>query len=371
VSPATGVKSGDKPDPLRLSPDSVRCRVDVRRWTLPLAFAAILLMSCGHTEPFVTGNYGAVGPLTGAQAGQLTLFGGGPGRWLADGRGILYRNNGGCFAVLPAGGGSAIWVRCESREPVIRDSAHWTEKPALAPDGRLIYTGCVGRKDYPYPVGFHCELWLTDSATGLLVRRKLLTLYHDVVGRPTVGPDEVNMVGEVAWSGQDEFVARGQNLSPNGTTTDLRLVRGTITATGASLGAISGTERARVWSLVGNTPRIVFTRDALTLESASITGSGAQVLVTLVGINNRSIQDISCPGSKCLILTQETTPAREVLSSLWIVDLSDNSVLLLRTFSAEIIAAQWSPVSTDLLTTQRVPSSLVYSALFLIRGLLP
>jgi hypothetical protein len=118
---------------------------DLRR--LALAGGALLVLACGHTEPFSTPPYGTNQPFDPTPPVRLTLNTGqdrGPS-WLPDGSGILYSaqqpgrpDADVCLAELPPDGGSQRRLVCD----LTRADAELTnafESPAAAADGRLAF----------------------------------------------------------------------------------------------------------------------------------------------------------------------------------------------------------------------------------------
>ena len=109
------------------------------------AFAvSVLLVACGHTEPFQLGDYGSAGPLAGGNPTRLTYN---PGqdlqpKWLADGS-ILYTaerwdrvDHDRCLAFLPAAGGAISRYVC--RTTAADDSINVFEDVALRGDS-IVY----------------------------------------------------------------------------------------------------------------------------------------------------------------------------------------------------------------------------------------
>ncbi len=106
----------------------------------------VLLLGCGHTEPFATPPNGTEEPFDPTPPIRLTLSAGADRSpaWLPDGSGILYAaqdlgrtDRDVCLAQLPPGGGRQTMVWCDL--PV---GEGWTDgllSPAAAPDGRLAY----------------------------------------------------------------------------------------------------------------------------------------------------------------------------------------------------------------------------------------
>lgn len=124
-------------------PESLVARPDLRRMFAPL----LLLLGCGHTEPFASIPSGTDQPFDATPPIRLTLNQG-PDRgatWLPDGSGILYsaqqlgrRDRDVCFAVLPPTGGRQRQMTCDL-SPAGRNLTDALESFAAAPDGRLAF----------------------------------------------------------------------------------------------------------------------------------------------------------------------------------------------------------------------------------------
>ena len=124
---------------------------DPRKLFVPLAL--LLLVGCGHTEPFGSAPTGSDQPFDPTPPVRLTLNVG-PDRgatWLPDGSGILYsaqqlgrRDHDVCLAFIPPGGGSQRQLTCDLT-PTGVDSTDATESPSPAPDGRLAFVALGSR----------------------------------------------------------------------------------------------------------------------------------------------------------------------------------------------------------------------------------
>jgi hypothetical protein len=108
--------------------------------------AILLLLGCGHTEPFSTPPSGTDQPFDPTPPVQLTrnLGADRSPTWLPDGSAILYAtqelgrdDRDVCLAQLPPGGGRQTMLWCD-----VPAGPGWTDgllSPAAAPDGRLAY----------------------------------------------------------------------------------------------------------------------------------------------------------------------------------------------------------------------------------------
>ncbi|HEU4680198.1 MAG TPA: hypothetical protein VFS51_00550 [Gemmatimonadales bacterium] len=126
-------------------PEAVAVEPDPRKLLVPLLM--LLLVGCGHTEPFGSPSPGTDQPFDPTPPVRLTLNLG-PDRgaaWLPDGSGILYSgqqlgrsDQDVCLALLPPGGGRQLQATCDltAEGRNLRDAL---ESPAPAVDGRLAF----------------------------------------------------------------------------------------------------------------------------------------------------------------------------------------------------------------------------------------
>lgn len=114
---------------------------------LAVVGTAILVIACGHTDPFDAPPYGSNQPFDATPPARLTLNTG-PDRsatWLPDGSGILYsaqqleRNDGDvCFAELPPTGGSQRRLVCDL-PPARAGERNAAESPAASAGGQVAF----------------------------------------------------------------------------------------------------------------------------------------------------------------------------------------------------------------------------------------
>jgi hypothetical protein len=107
----------------------------------------LLLLGCGHTEPFGSPPSGNDGPFDPTPPVRLTLNRG-PDRgaaWLPDGSGIVYSaqqlgriDHDVCLALMPSGGGTQRQLTC-NLTPTGGDSTDAVEAPAPGSDRRLAF----------------------------------------------------------------------------------------------------------------------------------------------------------------------------------------------------------------------------------------
>jgi hypothetical protein len=134
-------------------PDSPAVRPDHRKLFAPLAL--LLLLGCGHTEPFATPPAGTDQPFDPTPPVRLTLNQG-PDRgasWLPDGSGILYSaqqlgrdDNDVCLALIPPRGGTQRRLTCDTT-PGGGDSTDAFESPAASSSGSLAVVTLGSRID--------------------------------------------------------------------------------------------------------------------------------------------------------------------------------------------------------------------------------
>ncbi len=343
--------------------------------SLRYASLALLIVACSHSEPFVLGSYRETGPLVPGPEARIA----GGGSWTEDGGGILFVA--GCYgypsfeqrkyypynivdiigiAMLPASGGSVVWERCELGYPFIGsvDSVARFTAAALGKGGSLLFVEFVGPRptctacDY-YAIFYHSELYLADSGQPLNTRRKLATLFRESVGHPVVPPEAINQLTRLAWVGKDTFVAEASNLNPNRISTPLGLARGLVTADSALLTVIPGTANTHRWSVAEAGVAVVFSEDSLTLQRVPFAGGTVTALAAIPAGGRRHIDDVSCRGDLCLVLSSEdTTTATGQLkrvSAFWTVSVATGTVALLRADQKLYSSAKLSPTSNVVL----------------------
>ncbi len=332
-----------------------------------------MLTACDHSPTYLPTSYGAVGPFrTIDGVSQLTTGGASSGTWTADGQGILGLMVGGvpglkCMGILPPGGGSATWNRCPVW-PRVRadiDSAYAIVAPTLGATGRLLYVGAIGplqkpSQNYPFPVGWHAQLFVVDTSEPFTSRRPVATLYHDHLGISAFPPDEVSWLERIHWIGRDSFVALGENLSPNSTITPLHVVLGVIGTSAATMTPIPGTTGARLLSVAESGKTLVYLGDQLNIAQVPITGGEPQVIVALPAAPQRSVLDISCQHAACLLLTHEATGA-----NLWAVSSTGEGLRVVRSFTGS------SPSSAALAPGTGDVVMQMNGQFYLLQGLLP
>jgi hypothetical protein len=173
---------------------------------LALAGGALLVLACGHTEPFSTPPYGTTQPFDPTPPVQLTLNTG-PDRgasWLPDGSGILYSaqqstrsDHDVCLAELPPDGGTQRRLVCDLSSGDLGQTNVF-ESPAAGADGRLAFVKASGLVGNPNP-----------SSEALAVAPTLDALNAVEVQRiPYTLPGELTHSGitQIRWLGENRLV---------------------------------------------------------------------------------------------------------------------------------------------------------------------
>jgi hypothetical protein len=166
-------------------PDSPAVRPDHKKVFAPLAL--VLLLGCGHTEPFATPPTGTDQPFDPSPPVRLTLNQG-PDRgasWLPDGSGILYStqqlgrvDHDVCLALIPPGGGTQRRLTCDLT-PTGGTSTDAIESPAPSSSGRLAFVALGSHINaIPYSSGSIAIGPLDDPAA----RTRLQALPYTVAG---------------------------------------------------------------------------------------------------------------------------------------------------------------------------------------------
>lgn len=339
-----------------------------------LAPALLLLAAaCGHSDPFEATPTLVDGPFSEAAPVRLTYnsFTDSAASLTEDGSAILYLYSAGgngdrCIGVLPRGGGTQRWRLCDDR-PERADSAKSFSAPALGADGRLLYLQALSRRGRQTPDV--TTLWLADSARPF-VRRALLSLPASVDG------SGVSWLTEAVWTGPSSFVARAGLLNvaqgctgcPYDTTiTASRLVRGTITSTGAALTPIPGGEGATVWSLAEAGATLV-TVSAGTVVRLPAAG-GTPTLVAAIP-RSGAVTGLHCAGSDCVMTQLVVRPLPAVGTDTWFyrVRLNPAGIESLRLETGNWAGPRLLPTGGDVVVQSSTGPS---RDLYLFKGLLP
>jgi hypothetical protein len=173
---------------------------------LALAGGALLVLACGHTDPFSTPPYGTTQPFDPTPPVRLTLNDG-PDRdasWLPDGSGILYSAQqlgrpdfDVCLAELPSEGGTQRQLVCD----LSLSDANLTntfQSPVAAADGRLAFVKTSGSVN-----GFNPSAEALAIAPGLdgANATNVLRIPYTLPSEPTHGG-----IAQVRWLREDALV---------------------------------------------------------------------------------------------------------------------------------------------------------------------
>ena len=271
----------------------------------------VLLAACDHSAPFTPAPILPLGPKDATPPVHLTFN---PATdyaptWTEDGKGILYnfaqqnRSDGDrCLGLLPADGGTRLWTLCDDRA-THADSSDSFGAAALGTDGRLLYLESSARKGKEAPD--NTVLWLADTAAPFN-RRALITF-------PSfVGDSIISWMSDVQWTGPNEFIALAQRLEvfqlflrrieSDTVLWGQAVVRGTISATGAALRIIPGTEGFAWYALAeGGNTIVLARRYGLSLQRVPISGGIPTLVADIPPDSNRHILGLTCRGETCLV----------------------------------------------------------------------
>ena len=338
-----------------------------RHWTA--AVLAILTIACGHSEPF-DATVPTVGPSGVGPDVRLTFNSNQDywPTWTADGQGILYafipvgsNPEHRCIGLLPAAGGGGKWQLCDDRATQT-DSVSSFPAFALSSDGRLLYVQAVARRGPGSTAPAHVTLFLADTAHPFK-RQALLSLPTAIAGM-TVG-----WLSDIVWTGSTTFIALAQDF---GAAQHCRgciaidtlflpgaVVRGTVSASGATLQLVAGTAGATSYALAENGATIAFTlRDDRRLLKVPATGGAITTVATVTPAGNAQLLGVSCRGSTCIVAADPVTltaidggPTLAAITAgpfeLRGVSLTTGAVQVLRTATGILATPQISPLSGD------------------------
>jgi hypothetical protein len=341
----------------------------MNRRCLTAVATAVSLIACSHTE-LVDATVPAVGPSGAGPDVRLTYNGNQDywPIWTADGKGILYafipvgsNPEHRCIGLLPAAGGSAIWQLCDNRA-VAQDSINSFPAYALGSDGQLLYVEAVSRVGPGSTAPSHVTLFLADTANPFK-RQALLNL------PTTVGTTPVSWLSDLAWTSPTTFVALAQDFTAalhclgcsalDSIFPGAAVVRGTITATGATLQVVTGTDGATGYALAEGASSIAFTlRNDRRLFKVPAAGGAVTTAATVTAISSAELIGVSCKGSTCVVATDpvslsaidggvgfpSTGPGPFELRG---VSLATGVVQVLRATSSLVATPQISPVTGD------------------------
>jgi len=280
---------------------------------------------CTHTDPASVVTPPPEGPFTNASPAQLTFNSGRDElpSFTQDGLGILYSfqvsnrtDRDRCVGLLPAEGGSRRFTLCESRRG-FNDSTDNLAASALSSAGALLYVASTSRTNAQLPGT--TRLTLSDTSEGASTRT-LITM------PVRAGSLLVDWLVDIRWIGPANFVALGQQFTvmprcPGCAQRDtifipIAVVRGEITALGATLTPVLGTEGAVAYGLAAPGNDIVFRTNQVALQRVALEGG---LPVVAIGVPppetslppgaTRMIVDHDCQGGKCAVLTITQIPS--------------------------------------------------------------
>ncbi|MEO5826704.1 MAG: hypothetical protein ABIR59_12510 [Gemmatimonadales bacterium] len=338
---------------------------------------AALSAGCTHSDPpsFVApppdGTFNATSPVRLTYNPAMDT----DGSFSEDGKFIVYtysvagrRDRDRCLGIIPAGGGTRLFERCETRL-AYNDSSDTYTSGALAADGRLLYLRVTSRIATQVPAGPGLYLAPSPDAPGQL----LLTLPL------AVGGQTATWLSDIRWTGTGSFTALAQQITvvprcPGCSLRDTVLVplfvaAGTISGSAAALQPISGTDGAIAYAVSSNGTQILFTRGATTLELVSASGGASSTVATIpVG----QITGLGCARDVCVVSARldEFNPFGVPITSwgLFSVPFSGGPLIQrARSESAVWTRPRVSPSSTDILVQAELGST---RDLYLFRGLL-
>lgn len=309
----------------------------------------VLLSGCGHSEPFTSASEGAVGPLRSAPWPVLTVGGGTDPHWSSDERGIVYviprrpvlsppdppgffpsptSERSQCLALLPAGGGSALWQRCHF---AIESAGFVAIYPtaAVSPAGRMAYVEAAKRRGLKFPVSSRVDLWVGDTSQATSLRR-VSTLYRDSIGISSTPRTEINWLTDVTWLDDNRLLAAGWHLRPDSTFTFLRQVIGTFASDTVVWQELPASPLAAVPVGAQGGQTVVTWRTSGELELIPLDAGPRQSGMVPISSPVDSVVDLRCsPTSDCLILSKfpvNTTDNRYVVWRLAIPSMAVDSV---------------------------------------------
>ncbi|HKU60102.1 MAG TPA: hypothetical protein VJQ44_02710 [Gemmatimonadales bacterium] len=176
----------------------------------PRLLALLLLLGCGHSEPFTNPDTGTDQPFDAGPPVRLTANRGGDlePAWLADGSGTLYsvsdparQDRDVCLALIPALGNRQSELWCDVPEGLNRSDAVHAAGPG--PDGRLAFLASATSPTNAVPEHLGIRVAPTvDPGAGVEVRR---------LPYPR-GAGQVNWAGRIHWLEGDRLAYLGQRL---------------------------------------------------------------------------------------------------------------------------------------------------------------
>lgn len=276
--------------------------------------AIAMLAACSHSDPIAQSDPESVGPFSAGSPARLTFSAADDrfANWTDDGEGIFYSfrapnrtDRDRCLGLLPAEGGTRLFELCEHRL-AFADSTDFVASGALSTDGKLLYLQATSRRNAQLP-GV-TRLYLSDT-TSRAVRRVLLTMPI------ALGATSVDWLADMHWTGPDTFIGLAQQFTVvsvgAGAARDtvfvpVAVVRGTVTAQGATLSPIAGTEGASEYSVIEGGTALMIRTVGFTLKRLPIQGGVPTTAIVMpdlsrAGAFSRVISH-SCRDTTCLVL---------------------------------------------------------------------
>lgn len=234
---------------------------------LTVSFFATAILSCDHTSPFTSTDYGSTTPLLPGNPAQLTYDSGTDSRpsWLPDGSAFLYTqeqvgrsDDDRCLAVMPKTGGSVIRTICTTTDAT-GDSLNDFESPAVSATGRMAYVRTsvlanTGRHTPDYGA-LVVATYAAPLSTTVLEPLSYFAFGHSV-----------DMAEYLAWTGPAALVFVAEQVSYPCTNfgcttvdtvaTGLDIERIDLTAGGSVLTLVAGTAQAT--SLAAGGPDTIY-----------------------------------------------------------------------------------------------------------------
>jgi hypothetical protein len=333
----------------------------------------LLAAACGHSEPYTTAPTQNDGPFTAGAPTRLTFSSStdSAASLTSDGQGVLYfftgfANGDRCIGLLPPGGGTRRWELCDTRFEAA-DSGKSYSAAALGSDGQLLYISALARRGRDGPD--RTTLWLADSALPFQ-RRALISFPINIGGQG------VSWLTDAQWTGPESFIARAgllnvqracANCTLDTTVVPSGMVRGTITATGATLSFVPGAESPDVVALAENGASLVFMRGFTEVRRVAATG-GTSTLVGTLATSGR-VTGLSCRGSDCVVTQLGGTVAGGGEGTrVYRIRLATNAIDLLTTVAGRWAGPVLLPTGGDVVMQA---STTPTRDLYLFKGLLP
>lgn len=350
--------------------------------------AALLLagtLACSHSVAFTAADQGQGEPFSSVPPVRMTYN---PAdnywpSWTQDGGGILYaysftnpdsRADDRCLGLLRPGGGTQLWQLCDDRG-THADSADSFAAADIDPTGQLIYLEASSRRGSGGLSGVNpppqvTNLWLADTVFPF--QRRLLAALPVRINNVFV-----NWFRDTRWTGPTSFLTLAQldSIVPVGFGSrvdslfiGLGVVRGDLTASGATFTMIPGTEGTQFYSFAENNASLVIWRTGLAIEKLPLAGGTPVVVGTIPNLTGMHITGLTCQGSTCLVGTSRSAPPDSVGPIVRFFRMSLGTGESTELAVGILDSPRISPRSTDVIGRD---SNNGVRALYLHQGLLP